>query len=77
MKTHTANFKNALKKIGRQIDSLITYGNTTLHDELYGISVHYEGNILKSVMKQLDIESSVNIPIGTVVNYQLGLKIGN
>lgn len=77
MKTHTQYFKNQLSNMGRQIDSIITYGNTTLHDELYGVSVHYEGDILKSVMKQLDIESSVSIPTGTLLNYQLGVKVGN
>lgn len=46
-----------------------------LHDELYSITLNYEGNILKSVMKQLEIESIVDIPEGTVVNYRLGLKV--
>ena len=75
MKVHTQDFKNELKTLGKQIDSIITYDNTTLHDELYGISLHYNANILKSVMKQLDIKSSVDIPINTELNYRLGIKI--
>ena len=77
MKTHTNQFKTNLKNMGKEINSIITYGQTTLHDELYSISYHYEANILKSVMKQLDIESSVDIPLETVINYQLGIKVGN
>lgn len=77
MKTHTNQFKTNIKGLGREIDSIITYGQTTLHSELFSVSYHYEGNILKSVMKQLDIESSVDIPLNTVINYQLGVKVGN
>lgn len=77
MKTHTNQFKTNIKGLGREIDSIITYGQTTLHSELFSVSYHYEGNILKSVMKQLDIETSVDIPLNTVINYQLGVKVGN
>ena len=77
MKQHTIQFKLQLINMGKQIDSIITYGQTTLHEELYAVTPHYEGGLLKSVMKQLDIETSVDIPLGTVVNYQLGLKVGN
>lgn len=75
MRSHVGSFKNMLPYVGRKIDNIITYGQTTLHDELYSVSKHYEANILKSVMRQLDIESSVDIPLGTVVNYQFGLEI--
>ena len=63
--------------MGKQIDSVITYGTTTLHEELYSVTPMFEGNILKSIMKQLDVESSVDIPINTIINYQLGVKVGN
>lgn len=75
MKAHTSDFKNELKNMGREIDSIITYDNITLHDELYAVTPHFEGNILKSVMKQLDIESSVKIPDNTILNYRLGIKV--
>lgn len=75
MKQHTSQFKQIIPIIGRQLDDFITYGNTTLRNELYSVTTHYEAGLLKSVMKQLDIESSVLIPEGTVVNYQLGLLI--
>lgn len=77
MKSHTSQFKENIAKMGRQLDSIITYGNTTLHDELYSVTPLFQANILKSVMKQLDIESSADIPIGTIINYELGVKVGN
>jgi hypothetical protein len=77
MKQHTADFKNELTNMGKRLDSIVTYGQTTLHDELYSASLHYEGSILKSVMKQLDLECSIELPLNAVINYQLGVKIGN
>jgi len=79
MKQHTNDFKNELINMGKEIDSIITYDNNgttvTLHDELYSISLHYDGGLLKSIMKQLDVESSVEIPLETVINYKLGIKV--
>ena len=79
MKAHTKEFKEQIKKFGRELDSQITY---TLNNEevvlgkeqLNSITPHYEGDILKSVMKQLDIDSNVDIPVGTEVNYKFGVK---
>ena len=82
MKTHTSNFKNQIKQFGKEIDSKITYivGSEEIelgNEELNSITPHYEGAILKSVMKQLDIDSNEEIPEGTIINYQFGLKVGN
>ena len=76
MKTHTNNFKEQIKKFGRQIDSRITFGNTVLgKNDLNAVTPSYQGAILKSVMKQLDIDSNVSIPIGTILKYEFGLKV--
>ena len=80
MKTHTNGFKNAIKDFGRQLDSKITYeldGETIElgSEQLNSITPHYQADILKSVMKQLDIDSNVEIPIGTEINYQFGLLV--
>ena len=75
MKQHTGNFKNEVKNMGRQFDSVIEYDGITLRQELYAVTPLFEANILKSVMKQLDIESSVDIPKGTILNYKLGLLV--
>lgn len=82
MKTHTSNFKNAIKTFGRELDSKITYTNNGTQvelgaEQLNSVSPHYEGGILKSVMKQLDIDSNVEIPLETILTYQLGVKVGN
>lgn len=76
MRTHTQGFKEQIKKMGREIDSIITYGDTVLSKEqLYAVTPSFQGGILKSVMKQLEIDSSTLIPIGTILNYKFGVKV--
>ena len=82
MRTHTSGFKTNVKLLGREIDSKITYtlNNEDIelgNEDLNSVSPHYEGGILKSVMKQLDIDSNVDIPLKTILNYQFGVKVGN
>lgn len=82
MKAHTSDFKTNIAQMGKQLDSKITYtisGTTTElgKEELNSVTPHYKADILKSVMKQLDIDSNVDIPIGTIVNYQFGVKVGD
>ena len=79
MKVHTNSFKDTIKTLGREIDAIITYeeDNETItldNEEINSVSLHYEGAILKSVMKQLDIDSNIEIPVGTELNYQFGIK---
>ena len=75
MKQHTIDFKNQLTELGRQLRGIITYGNTTLEEEIYSITPHYNADLLKSVMKQLDLELTVDIPLNTVINCQIGIKV--
>lgn len=76
MKAHTSSFKEQIKLIGKEIDSRITFGSTVLgKDDLNAVTPSYQGAILKSVMKQLDIDSNVAIPIGTILKYEFGLKV--
>ena len=76
MKTHTSGFKNAIKTLGREIDVKLTYNSTTITAEnINSVSLHYEGAILKSVMKQLDLDLNVNIPLETILTAQFGLKV--
>lgn len=80
MKAHSSGFKNQIKLFGRELDSKIIY---TIDNEvvelgakdLNSITPFYEGAILKSVMKQLTIDSNVEIPVETVINYQFGVKV--
>ena len=80
MKVHTDKFKNQIKTLGREIDSKITYIlngelNTLTGEQLNSVTPSFQGNILKSVMKQLDIDSNIDIPIGTILNYKFGLLV--
>ena len=77
MKAHTSGFKQNLIELGRELRGIITYNNTTLEEEIYSITPHYNADLLKSVMKQLDLELSVDISLGTVINCQIGIKVGN
>lgn len=80
MKVHTSDFKDNIKLFGKEIDSKITYTlnneETVLDKEsLNAVTPHYEGDILKSAMKQLDIDSNIEIPVGTELNYQFGVLV--
>lgn len=82
MKTISYDYKDAIKTMGREIDVKITYtlNNETIElggEMLNSITPHYEGGILKSVMKQLDIDSNQDIPIGTILNAQFGVFTGS
>ena len=80
MKAHTSQFKEDIVTIGRQLDSKITYElngvtQTLVSEDLNGVTPTFQGAILKSVMKELDIDSNVDIPIGTEINYKFGVKL--
>ena len=82
MKTITQGYKDSIKEFGRQLDSKVTYelNGETIElggEELNSITPVFKGDILKSVMKELDVDSNVDIPLGTVINYQFGVKVGN
>lgn len=80
MKAHTSDFKNQIKTMGRELDSKITYTLNGVNvelgkEQLNSITPTYQGALLKSVMKELDIDSNVYIPEKTILNYQFGVKI--
>ena len=81
MRTHTQGFKNQLIELGREIDCKITYtiDEETIElgaEQLNSIAPSFQGSILKSVMKQLELETSVDIPRGTEIRLQFGMKVG-
>ena len=76
MKTHTSSFKEQIKEMGRELNSLITFDGVELGaEQLNSITPSFESSILKSAMKMLEIDSNVEIPKGSVVNYKFGVKI--
>ena len=80
MKAHTSDFKNQIKTMGRELDSKISYTLNGVNvelgkEQLNSITPTYQGALLKSVMKELDIDSNVYIPEKTILNYQFGVKV--
>lgn len=80
MKVHSIKFKEQISKMGRELDSKITCvldGEVTVlsGEQLIAVTPSFQSSILKSVMKQLDIQSKVEIPIGTNLQYELGVKV--
>jgi len=83
MRTHTSEFKDKIKEFGRETDIIITYveneqSKTLTNEDLSLVSFHYESDILKSAMRQLDINSKIDIPLGTRFNnVSFGIKTRN
>lgn len=82
MKTHTSQLKTNISTLGRQLNSKITYelnGETIElgEESLNSVTPRYNADILKSIMRILEIDSNVDIPVGTILNYQFGVKVGN
>ena len=79
MKLVTKKYKIEIKKYGRQLDTVITYNDGKEHlldsDVLFSITPVVNGNILKSVMKELSFESSVKVPKGTTINVKFGVLV--
>lgn len=80
MKAHTNRSKEEIGSFGRQIDSIITYQlngvtQTLTNEDLNSVTPVFQGAILKSVMKQLDIDSNVDIPVGTILRYKFGVLV--
>lgn len=80
MKAHTNRFKEEIGSFGRQIDSIITYQlngvtKTLTNEDLNSVTPTFQGAILKSVMKELDIDSNVDIPVGTILRYKFGVLV--
>lgn len=81
MKTHTTTFKEKIKELGRQQDVQIiqTINGTdsviATSEEINSITPHFEASLLKSVMKCLEIDTEVNIAVGTEIRFMYGLLV--
>lgn len=80
MRTVTQDYIDEIHSFGKQIDSKVIYTLNGVETELgatdlNSVSLHYEGALLKSVMKQLDIDSNVEIPLNTILEYQFGVLV--
>lgn len=78
MRTHTQAFKEELTKLGKQQKVLITYGATTLtNDQINSVTYSFDTTLLKSIMTCLEIDSNIEIPIDTEINFQYGLLVND
>lgn len=76
MRTHTQAFEEELVKLGKQQKVLISYGNTTLsNDVINSVTYSFDTTLLKSIMTCLEIDSNVEIPKDTEINFKYGLLI--
>lgn len=78
MKQHSSEFKTNISLLGKQQEVQIIFRNTTLtSEEINSITYSYEGSLLKSIMKQLEIDSNINIPVGTEISLKYGLFVND
>ena len=76
MKNITTSFKEEIKTFGKQQDVQIIYGENVITSEnLNSINLYYKGDLLKSVMKGLNIDSNINIPKDTELCLKYGLLV--
>ena len=76
MRVHSQGFKEQIKELGKEIDSRITYDDKILtSEELCSISPVTNGSILKSTMKVLEFESTIQVPQNSTITYEFGLKV--
>lgn len=62
-------FKTALNTYGKQIAVKITYdGVEYTKKDMISCGLHYDGTLLKSNMRCLDIETKINIPKGAILD---------
>ena len=78
MKQRTTAFKEEIKTIGKQQEVQITFGDLIIDSEnINSVNYSYEGSLLKSVMKQLIIDSNINIPIYAEIGLKYGLLVND
>lgn len=80
MKKHTSGFKEGIKKLGKQQAVRITYTENNKikvlnSEEINSVTLNYEASLLKSIMKGLDIDSNIDIPLGTQIKFEYGLLV--
>ena len=80
MKSHSNEFKEEIKMLGKQQDVRITYiindEQITLGSEdINSATPNYEASLLKSVMKVLDLDSNTDIPLSTEIKFEYGLLV--
>lgn len=76
MRTHSQAFKEELTQLGKQQKVLIEFGNNSLSNkDINSINYTFDTTLLKSIMTSLTIDSNIEIPKNTEINFKYGLLI--
>ena len=80
MKSHTSEFKEEIKTLGKQQSVRITYTSNNeqiilTNEDINSATPNYEASLLKSVMKVLELDSNVSIPKNTEIKFEYGLLV--
>ena len=81
MKANYANIKSEIYKMGKTLDIQLvnsktdgTFIKNITSGDINYLSLHYDGGLLTSVMKQLDIQSNSTIDAGTVLQVSFNVS---
>lgn len=82
MIAHSNNLKEEIPRLGKEYDVQVIYedNNDTIilgNSDIYSIDLIRNGDILKSLMKELDLRVYEDLPIDTKLHLKYGLKINN
>ena len=80
MRAHSQDFRNAISTYGRETKHKITYWENNSQKELediLNINSITNADLLKTVMKELDFNSKKQLDKGTIIKYQLGIKVND
>ncbi|MBQ8207058.1 MAG: hypothetical protein IJZ77_06305 [Bacilli bacterium] len=78
MKVRSEEFKNKVNAYGRELSSIISYNDNILDDDdINKVNPYFNATILKSVMKNLIIDVNSPLPINTIINLKIGVKVSN
>lgn len=82
MKEHTSNFETEIKTYGRQQAVQVIYeqdGEEVVLDNenIFSATPNFKANLLKSAMKSIILDCSVEIPVGTRLQFKYGILVGN
>lgn len=76
LKAHSPQFKENIKTLGRELDAKIIYGEEELTtEELNRVSIRYSSEFFRTIMKEVEFETSTKITANQWINVQAGIKV--
>lgn len=82
MKEHTSNFETEIKTYGRQQAVQVIYEQDEQeivldNESVFSATPNFKASLLKSAMKSLILDCSVEIPVGTRLQFKYGVLVNN